>query len=455
MRSDRPDRTERGARVHHAGGVLLPTLALAVGVTLAAVLAPHSERLLSTASRAAGLERIDEGLHALRLRHTLPVDPASDLDGPALARAAEAGLQRLRTQFAGTLQAALPEGALEDRLAAVSSALGLDARSRDARNAATVPGTTAAAAGAPPADAPPRVLTLPDGGDVPATGLRDGTATLIGHATVLLQANGFTVLTDPNFLRRGEPARLAPGIAVPRRDDPAIELDALPPIDLVVLSRLRDDHFDRVVQRQLPRDVPIIAPPQARGRLVAMGFESVHALPDWDSLQVAKGSAWVRVTATPTRRGPPVVGALLPASMGSLLEFGRGGGLPGYRLWISGDTHVDATWLDALAARVGDLDLALLHVGGVRLLGVLESSMDPAGAIRTARRLAPRAVVPLTLDDFGGSSATSDAPQRQASIAAAATGPTTRVRMLERGDTHAFGATDALASARGAAPALP
>ncbi len=40
----------------------------------------------------------------------------------------------------------------------------------------------------------------------------EGAVTFIGTATVLLRCAGFTILTDPNFLHRGQYAKLGGGL---------------------------------------------------------------------------------------------------------------------------------------------------------------------------------------------------------------------------------------------------
>ena len=78
---------------------------------------------------------------------------------------------------------------------------------------------------------------------------RIGGLQFIGTATTLIRYAGFTVLTDPTFLHRGERAYLGKGLWTTRATDPAIDIGELPDLDLVVLSHLHGDHFDRVARR--------------------------------------------------------------------------------------------------------------------------------------------------------------------------------------------------------------
>ncbi|MGE5413340.1 MAG: MBL fold metallo-hydrolase [Syntrophomonadaceae bacterium] len=81
----------------------------------------------------------------------------------------------------------------------------------------------------------------------PASGLR---ATWIGHATVLIEIAGRRVLTDPVWSERVSPSTLVG----PRRFfAPPMALDALPPIDAVVISHDHYDHLDMATVRALAR----------------------------------------------------------------------------------------------------------------------------------------------------------------------------------------------------------
>src|SRR5436190_17821093 len=87
--------------------------------------------------------------------------------------------------------------------------------------------------------------------------MTEGSIFFVGTATVILRYAGFVILTDPNFLHRGEHVHLGYGLTSERRTDPAMELRDLPPLDFVLVSHLHEDHFDRLVERELPKALPI------------------------------------------------------------------------------------------------------------------------------------------------------------------------------------------------------
>jgi N-acyl-phosphatidylethanolamine-hydrolysing phospholipase D len=77
------------------------------------------------------------------------------------------------------------------------------------------------------------------------------TVTWVGHSTVLAQIGGLNVLTDPVWSERASPLSWAG----PRRwVVPGVDFDALPPLDLVLLSHNHYDHLDdRTVRRLAAR----------------------------------------------------------------------------------------------------------------------------------------------------------------------------------------------------------
>ena len=227
----------------------------------------------------------------------------------------------------------------------------------------------------------------------------EGSLTFVGNATTLIRCAGFTVLTDPNFLHRGQRAHLGYGLTSKRLTDPAVEVDDLPRLDAVVLSHLHGDHFDRVARRGLATDVPVVTTRHAARWLRRWGFRRACGMGTWDrwSVRNADGGE-LRVFSLPGRHAFGALGLLLPPVMGSLLEFREEPGAPAYRVYLTGDTLVHEQ-LREIARRHPDLDLGVLHLGGTKVLGVTVT-MDARQGVDLLEMVPVPHAVPVHFDDY-------------------------------------------------------
>ena len=223
-----------------------------------------------------------------------------------------------------------------------------------------------------------------------------GTLRYIGNATVLIRWGDLTVLTDPNFIHRNEQLEIAPGVKATRLMDPAMEINDLPPIDLVVLSHFHADHFDQVAERDLRKDVPILTPPSAVEELEERGFTAARGLDTWASEEISAGESRIRITAVPGRHGPPVVDLLLPDVMGSILDLDSPYG--GSRIYISGDTLVFDE-LHEIPRRYEGIDIGLLHLGGTKVGGIMVT-MDGRQGLEALRIIDPERAIPIHFEDY-------------------------------------------------------
>ena len=276
-----------------------------------------------------------------------------------------------------------------------------------------------------------RELTLPAAGTASADPT-SGSIFFVGTATVILRYAGFTILTDPNFLHAGDHVHLGYGLTSERLTNPAIDIEQLPPVDLCVLSHFHGDHFDRIAEEKLRKDLPIITTGHAANKLVLRGFSATVPVEQWQSVLVTKGAARLRVTSMPGRHGPPVVHRLLPPVMGSMLELSPSGDAAAMRIYITGDTLVYDE-LREIPKRYPQIDLALFHLGGTRILGVL-LTMDAEQGVEAIRIVNPREVIPIHYDDYD----VFKSPLSDFKQAVEQAGLSTRVRYLQRGDEYRF-----------------
>jgi L-ascorbate metabolism protein UlaG (beta-lactamase superfamily) len=197
--------------------------------------------------------------------------------------------------------------------------------------------------------------------------------TFLGHATVLIELGGLRILTDPILVDR-----LLFLTRVVRPVNPALFAG----IDLVLLSHMHMDHFDRLSLMRLDSEPELVVGPGGRALAQRWGWRRVTELAPGRSHRVGE----VTVTALPA------------AHPGSRPPFGPRGTAVGYllesgaaRIYFAGDTDLFPEMATMLS---GELDVALLPIGGWGpRLG--SGHLDPLRAIEAAARVHPRFAVPI------------------------------------------------------------
>ncbi|WP_337098243.1 MBL fold metallo-hydrolase [Paenibacillus sp. YIM B09110] len=122
------------------------------------------------------------------------------------------------------------------------------------------------------------------------------TITWIGHSTFLIQIGGLNIITDPVWA--GQMAfqkRLTP---------PGIQIEDVPPIDIVLISHSHYDHLNINSLRRLGGPKQLIVPAGLSQKLKLKGFMRVTELHWWESLHIHG----IKFTFVPsqhwTRRNP-------------------------------------------------------------------------------------------------------------------------------------------------------
>ncbi|MFN8127867.1 MAG: MBL fold metallo-hydrolase [Candidatus Nanopelagicales bacterium] len=218
----------------------------------------------------------------------------------------------------------------------------------------------------------------------------------IGTATTLLKFGPFRLLTDPNFLHKGQRAYLGRGMWSKRLTEPACQPADLPQLDAVVLSHLHGDHFDRVARRDLDREVPVITTIHAARHLDRWGFATA-ALDTWQQHTLATDGHTLSVIAVPAVHARGLLGRILPPVMGSVITHTDPDGQR-FSTYISGDT-LTGDHVDAIHERFPDLDAAVVHLGGTRIL-LHTVTMDDVQGVDLLRRLEPPDAIAVHHDDY-------------------------------------------------------
>jgi L-ascorbate metabolism protein UlaG (beta-lactamase superfamily) len=175
----------------------------------------------------------------------------------------------------------------------------------------------------------------------------------LGHSTVLLMLDGFTILTDPVFSARIG-LNLGPlTIGLKRLVDVAAPLMELPPIDLILLSHAHMDHFDLPSLRQLEhRATEVVTAQRTSDLLRVRRYARVHELRWNESLEVGP----LRIRAFPVAHwGARMRSDVFRGYNGYVLESGR------HRVIFGGDTAYTHSFRQLRSSE--RVDLAIMPVG--------------------------------------------------------------------------------------------
>ncbi len=226
-------------------------------------------------------------------------------------------------------------------------------------------------------------------------------ATFIGHSTFLLQIGGICVLTDPIWSQRCSPVRFA-GPRRARR--PGQSLDALPGVDLLLVTHNHYDHMDLPTLRRVRRRW---APPTATGlgnarHLAKAGIRSAVELDWWHSTELAGA----RVTYVPAQhfssrtlhdRNRCLWGGFVVEAGGAVVYF-------------AGDSGYCPHFTE-IACRFPHIDLALLPIGAYEPRWFMrQQHVDPAEAVRAHLDLRPRRSLGMHFGTFQLTDEAIDAP---------------------------------------------
>jgi L-ascorbate metabolism protein UlaG (beta-lactamase superfamily) len=187
----------------------------------------------------------------------------------------------------------------------------------------------------------------PDPRRWPDTGLH---AAWLGHATVLLKIDGYTVLTDPVFSTRIGLGLGPIVVGLKRLVAPALVREQLPPVDLILLSHAHMDHLDIPSLRDLEnKSVEVITARATSDLLRVNRYKRVQEV-GWDE-EVRCGPLTLRGVRV-NHWGAPMRSDTWRGYNGYVIQSGK------RRVLFGGDTAITGDFRS-----VGKVDLAIMPIG--------------------------------------------------------------------------------------------
>ncbi|HTS31652.1 MAG TPA: MBL fold metallo-hydrolase [Bryobacteraceae bacterium] len=178
-------------------------------------------------------------------------------------------------------------------------------------------------------------------------------AAWLGHTTVLLKIDGVTILTDPVLSTRVGINLGLFTLGLKRVVEPALAVEGLPKIDVVLLSHAHFDHFDLPTLRRLESRVTAVVTAAKTADLLRVNrYRKVDEL-GWGG-RTSIGPLEIR--AFPVKHwGARMRSDTYRGYNGYTIEAGR------YRVVFGGDTASTTTFRPLKSAR--PFDLAVMPVG--------------------------------------------------------------------------------------------
>jgi N-acyl-phosphatidylethanolamine-hydrolysing phospholipase D len=218
------------------------------------------------------------------------------------------------------------------------------------------------------------------------------TVTWVGHATLLVQMDHLTFLTDPIWSNKPSPVPFA---GPNRYVKPGIAIEDLPPIDFVMISHNHYDHLDLPTLRKLAKRSAdtVFFVPVGNGKLLRKnGIDQIQEL-DWGDTAKIKDATihclptqhWSKRSLIDTRK----------ALWSSWAVTG-----PQRRFYFAGDTGYFAGFKE-IGEKLGPFDLAAVPIGAYEPNAMMKvSHMNPEEAIQAAVDIKAQRAVAMHFGTF-------------------------------------------------------
>ena len=206
------------------------------------------------------------------------------------------------------------------------------------------------------------------------------------------------------------------------------DLDALGKVDLVLVTHAHFDHLDKKTLRAVAAEQPIVVPENVGNLVHGLGFNRVHELARWQSLEHED----VKVTLTPAHHwGARMLHDSHRGFGGFLLEFG------GRSILHCGDSAYAPGIFPQIADRA-DVEIALLPIGAYDAPTKRNVHMNPEEALTAFEELRARTMIPMHYGSFRLSYEPPNEPPTRLLERARQLGLLEKVHMLTEGQPVLF-----------------
>ncbi len=213
----------------------------------------------------------------------------------------------------------------------------------------------------------------------------------VGHSTILLNLYGYKILTDPVFSQKIGVSFGLFQVGMKRHNAPALAIDEIGKVDLILLSHAHMDHFDIPTLKKIASpETKVITATGTAQLLKRMPFRKVTELGGKEKVELDQG---VSIQAVPVKH------------WGNRFPWNRSYGYTGYlierndtRIFFPGDTAYtrDFNWLQD----TGNIDLAFMPIGAYSPDTFQDNHCTPEQAWSMFLATGAKWLIPIHWDTF-------------------------------------------------------
>ncbi len=247
--------------------------------------------------------------------------------------------------------------------------------------------------------------------------------TFIGHSTLLINLNGFKILTDPVFSKWVH--------GVPRFKKARINIeDVKDNTDLILISHAHKDHLNKKTLNKFSKEIPIATHHNNVKYLKNCNFTNVVKFSHWETKNFYNES--IKITSVPAYHRKTLPWGPIGTSGGFVIESSK------HNIYFAGDTAFEEKLFRDIAAKFR-IDILLMPVGAYSPRWMLKyEHTNPEEALETMRILEAKKMIPI---HWGSFMFALDTPKRPINVLKkliAGTDLESRVEILKNGQTIHF-----------------
>ncbi len=241
--------------------------------------------------------------------------------------------------------------------------------------------------------------------------------TFVGHATFLIEWEGESILTDPNFSQRV--------LGLRRLQEPGLKPEKLPPLTAIAVTHAHYDHLDIFSYKYFSTQTPILVPDGLEKLIQKFLPNPVTEIPLWSKHKVGN----IQVFTVPVKhQGFRLSGLTYRGTTGYIFKKGD------LSIFFPGDTAYSEHFSEI--AKAHKIDIALLPIGAYEPRWMMKNRhMNPEEALKAFEDLKARIMIPYHWGTFRISAEKPEAPLEWLQKILSEK-PDGRVKILQMGESY-------------------